>query len=251
MSVARRRDAAAPRARGCRAPARRARVAVAAVCAAIALTGCSGTGAGSTDPIEHGDGVARTDRRFSGWAEAVGSFVPGENRWGEDDDTRALGPATGKALDVTVLGRGGSITLTFDPPITDGPGADFAVFENGFVAAGDAGLSTDLAGVSVSGDGITFVQFPLETDNRSEVGAFGTIDPRQYRGFGGLHPLGRGTAFDLAQLETPPAAVTHIRIDDVIGDGSLTDRFGNPIYDPYPTVGTAGFDLEAIGVLSR
>ncbi len=36
-----------------------------------------------------------------------------------------------------------------------------------------------------------------------------------------------------------------------MGDGSYLDTWGNIIYDPYPTTGSAGFDLDAIGVLNQ
>ena len=41
-----------------------------------------------------------------------------------------------------------------------------------------------------------------------------------------------------------------VRVVDVVGDGSCTDSFGNVIYDPYPTIGSGGFDLEAVGVIN-
>ena len=67
--------------------------------------------------------------------------------------------------------------------------------------------------------------------------------------------------FDLAELANKPevldetldlTAVTHIKIVDVIGDGTQLDSIGDPIYDPYPT-GTisAGFDLDAIAVINQ
>ena len=40
-----------------------------------------------------------------------------------------------------------------------------------------------------------------------------------------------------------------VRIVDIVGDGSYFDTSGDIIYDPYPTTGSAGFDLDAIGVL--
>jgi len=33
-----------------------------------------------------------------------------------------------------------------------------------------------------------------------------------------------------------------------VGDGSNLDSLGEVIYDPYPTSGSAGFDLDAVGV---
>jgi hypothetical protein len=29
----------------------------------------------------------------------------------------------------------------------------------------------------------------------------------------------------------------------------MGDAFGNPVYDPTPTIGPAGFDVEAVGVI--
>ena len=47
-------------------------------------------------------------------------------------------------------------------------------------------------------------------------------------------------------------AITHIKIVDVIGDGSQFDSIGDPIYDPYPTGAiSAGFDLDAIAVINE
>ena len=45
--------------------------------------------------------------------------------------------------------------------------------------------------------------------------------------------------------------VTHIKIIDVIGDGSSLDTLTTPIYDPYPTYSSSGFDLDAIGVINQ
>src|SRR5689334_15247640 len=44
----------------------------------------------------------------------------------------ATGAPSGSTLDVVSLGDGGSATVTFAQPITDGTGYDFAVFENSF-----------------------------------------------------------------------------------------------------------------------
>ncbi|MEZ4549679.1 MAG: hypothetical protein R2874_04140 [Desulfobacterales bacterium] len=60
------------------------------------------------------------------------------------------GPAVGSSFDV-VLGRGGSIILTFDPPVENGEGWDFAVFENSF-----NDFNLELAFVEVSSNGTDF-----------------------------------------------------------------------------------------------
>ena len=47
----------------------------------------------------------------------------------------------------------------------------------------------------------------------------------------------------------------YVRLIDVVGDGSTFDSFPaayggpHPIYDPYPTTGSSGFDLDAVGVI--
>ncbi len=43
---------------------------------------------------------------------------------------KAMGKAQGTTYDVMCLGEGGSVTMTFKYPITNGEGWDFAVFEN-------------------------------------------------------------------------------------------------------------------------
>jgi len=51
--------------------------------------------------------------------------------------------------------------------------------------------------------------------------------------------------------ETDLNDIRYIRIIDVTGDGSTFDSFGNPIYAPFPTTESAGFDLEAVGVINN
>ncbi len=72
-------------------------------------------------------------------------------------------------------------------------------------------------------------------------------------GCAGKHLQGTGTPFDLRALAGTPGLdtrrVTHVRLVDVVGDGSVADDYGNPIYDPFPTFGSGGFDLDAVGVM--
>jgi hypothetical protein len=42
-----------------------------------------------------------------------------------------------------------------------------------------------------------------------------------------------------------------VKIIDVNGDGTAMDCEGEVIYDPYKTIGSAGFDLEAVAVLNQ
>jgi len=167
---------------------------------------------------------------------------------------KALGKAVGDSYDIVSLGNGGSITLTFDGYITNGAGADFAVFENSFSAT-----FLELAFVEVSSNGLDFFRFPTYSFTPSAVSAFGSVDPTNIDGFAGKYQQGWGTPFDLSLLAGTAGLnidqVTHVRLVDVIGNGTEFDSFpvayGGPnrIYDPYNTTGSQGFDLDAVGVI--
>ncbi len=197
--------------------------------------------------------VPKDSPEFVAWATGWQDYIVG----GDVDATwrtpeKALGPAVGDSYDIVCLGNGGSITLTFDRPITNGAGWDFAVFENGF---NDTFL--ELAYVEVSSDGITFVRFDSHSLTSLPVGGYGAVDPTNIDGLAGKYRQGWGTPFDLSDLAAKPevmaglvnlGAVTHVRLVDIVGDGTYRDSRGNAIYDPHPSFGSAGFDLDAIGV---
>lgn len=172
--------------------------------------------------------------------------------------SNGLGPQDGSTVS---LGDGGSITLRFDTAITNGAGADFAVFENAF---GFAGLVfAELAYVEVSTDGAHFARFTSTYNNPTVNTNFGTgfrlIDIAEVNNFAGIHNTGVGTGFDLTDLagNTLQAqglldlnAIFFVRLIDAVGNGSTSDSFGRAILDPYPTsVATGGFDLDAVGAL--
>lgn len=195
------------------------------------------------------DAVALDDPRIAGWASEVESFDVGTDVvWPWSDPEQALGPAEGTSVDVTALGRGGALTLRFDPPLSDGPGPDFAVFENGFMAT-----YLELAFVEVSSDGVRFARFDGSYLGLEPVDPYGLHDPELIDGLAGKYEQGFGTPFDLAVLDDATdldvTNVRFVRIIDIVGDGSTLDGFGRPIYDPYPTVETAGFDLDGIARL--
>jgi hypothetical protein len=146
--------------------------------------------------------------------------------------------------------------LTFNKPIFNGLGPDFAVFENGF---SDDFL--ELAFVEVSSDGKHFIRFPSVSliQNQTQTGPFdygGKAE--QLHNLAGKYQLFYGTPFDLEDLKGSSAidldSITHVRIVDVVGSISSPfaqkDSKGNIINDPYPTVfGSSGFDLDAVGVI--
>ena len=159
-------------------------------------------------------------------------------------------------LSVVSLGDGGSATLTFAQPIADGPGPDFAVFENSF---GDYFL--ELAFVEVSSDGQHFVRFPATslTQTDVQVGGSGSLDPTYINNLAGKFRMGYGTPFDLNELRDSTGininAITHVRVVDVVGSinpqyGSY-DAFGHLVNDPWPTNNDkGGFDLDGVAVLN-
>lgn len=164
--------------------------------------------------------------------------------------------ATGKADGTVVsLGDGGYAVLKFNVPIVDGPGPDFAVFENAFT---DNFL--ELAFVEVSSDGQRYVRFPSVslTDTVNQIGSFDPLDPTKIHNLAGKHRLFFGTPFDLAELADSQGLdvsnIMYIKIVDVVG--SLNDKLarfdsrGVKINDPFPTdFASSGFDLDAVGVI--
>lgn len=177
--------------------------------------------------------------------------------YGVDDD--GIGKADG--LHVVSLGDGGNAVLTFESPISNGPGYDFAVFENAFKWAVDTTLYfLELAFVEVSSDGVNYVRFPAVSNYQTEVqcGSFECTDPRLFHNFAGKYASLYGTPFDLDELPDDPLLdknhVTHVRIVDVVGTllpkYASYDSEGHVVNDPWPTpFNSSGFDLDAVGVL--
>lgn len=189
-----------------------------------------------------------------GWQDVANQ---GLGRVSYGRDTSAIGPND----DVVSLGDAGSATLTFASPITNGPGPDFAVFENGFATVG--GDLLELAFVEVSSDGQHFVRFPAQslTSTTTQLGTFGLIDDvTKLHNLAGKYIGGHGTPFDLSELPPDPMlnpnAITHVRVIDVVGslDANIGTRDANNrlINDPYPTpFNTGGFDLDGVAVLHQ
>lgn len=191
------------------------------------------------------------DTAFVSWASGWENYQVGTDvdaKWQTPD--LALGKAVGTSFDIVTLGRGGQITLTFDTPITDGAGFDFAVFENSF---NDTFL--ELGFVEVSSNGVDFFRFDNDSVTPNPVDGFGAVDPTDITGFASKYQQGYGTPFDLADLSGVSADldifnISHVRIIDIVGDGTYFDTDGDVIYDPFPTIQSAGFDLDAIGVVN-
>jgi hypothetical protein len=193
------------------------------------------------------------------------------------DPTRALGgpqglgPGSG-SLDIVTLGVGGALTLGFDVTITDGPGADFTVYENGFMFGG--GCFAEVAFVEVSTDGVRFARFPVHYAGPvGPLPAFGTSPLGTYAGLTGGAPglanvvtntispfdcvVSGGEAFDLAALANDPlvvagavdlAAIHFVRIVDCVA-GASPDANGALIWDHGGATGSA--DIDAVAVIQH
>lgn len=171
--------------------------------------------------------------------------------------TEADGVGEPDGLSVVSLGDGGEAIIYFDAPIYDGPGPDFAVFENGFIDH-----YMEFAFVEVSSDGIHFVRFDAvsETPVDTQLDNFSVSDCRYVHNLAGKYRQLYGTPFDLSELAGAPDLdvnnIYYIRLIDVVGSvdsqwGSY-DSQGNLINDPFPTeFESGGFDLDGVGVIHQ
>jgi len=176
------------------------------------------------------------------YVDAVVSYVVGAS--GGYPGTSFLpnvvkGPPAGSGLfqgglDVFSLGFGGEIVLRFDDnAIADGPGADFTVFENAFMAFNGATLTierpfADPAIVSVSQDGTTWHTFPCQLATNPPAESF-------YPGCAGVYPV-------LSTGGNPHPSIPT--------QGTMADLVGAPLIPP-PVPGGAGgdsFDLATVGL---
>jgi hypothetical protein len=160
------------------------------------------------------------------------------------------------------LGDSGIATLTFGGALYNGPGADLAVFENGFSDPNNPDMAfLELAFVEVSSDGQNFYRFPPHslTPMSPQIPVAGVfMDAKLINNLAGKYINMYGTPFDLEDLAGTAGLdiynVTQVRIVDVIGSMSslhgTQDTAGNLINDPYPTnIPTGGFDLDAVGAI--
>jgi hypothetical protein len=167
----------------------------------------------------------------------------------------ALGISEGDGTTIVSLGDSGIATVTFPGIIINGPGPDFAIFENGFTDN-----YMELGHVEVSSNGVNFYRFPSvsETPIDVQITNFTFGDCRYVHNLAGKYRQGFGTPFDLEDLthivNLDINHITHVRIIDVVGSinplYATYDGLGNIINDPFSTPWeSSGFDLDAVGVI--
>ncbi len=210
--------------------------------------------------------INATDSRFTGWATQctvqrgyMDIANPSGGYASLGDSSLAIGPPDHT---IVSLGDSGIATLSFAYPIYDGPGADFAIFENGFLdVANDSLAFLELGFVEVSSDGVNYFRFPATSNTEQNV----QLTNDDYINAIGLNNLAGkyigmyGTPFDLSELTGISGLdvnnITHIRIIDVVGSISghaSHDKDGRVINDPYPTAfASGGFDLDAVGAIHQ
>jgi hypothetical protein len=218
-------------------------------------------------PHGHEQAIHQDSNIFVAWATSASVFRSFQSIADVSLGYTTIGDAispTGKAGQngVVSLGDGGSVILQFDKPIKNGPGPDFAVFENGITVIGDSTLFMELAFVEVSSDGNHYIRFPAMSftpTNKQIVNGEGN-SPAFISNLAGKYAATWGTPFDLQVLQGSTGinlqSITHVKIVDVVG--SLDDRYatydvlGNKINDPFPTpFASGGFDLDAVGVINQ
>lgn len=209
--------------------------------------------------------ISKTSNVFVGWATGVEV----ERGYIQISDPEATHMGSNKASyglpsdaigvpdeGVVSLGDAGIAIVTFEKPIANGEGYDFAVFENG------SNTFLELAFVEVSSDGANYFRFPAHSETQTEtpIGGFGALDARNLNNLAGKYKADYGTPFNLDDvpdnLLLDKNKITHVKLIDVVGsleaDYATLDSFGNKINDPYPTpFYSSGFDLAGVGVINQ
>ncbi len=206
--------------------------------------------------------ISRNNPAIIGWAtgcelrlgyqdiaarESVVSYGAAEN---------AIGMASNNYAEVVSLGDSGVAILTFDIPISNGAGYDFAVFENSF-----DDYFLELAFVEVSSDGLYWVRFPAisNTQTETQVDGYGQIDAALIHNLAGKYRGGWGTPFDLEELTDDTQLdlnnIRYVKVIDVVGSidpqYASYDSQNQIINDPYPTyLNSGGFDLSGVAIMN-
>lgn len=185
----------------------------------------------------------------TGTIDTVYSFTPGsgqnigqseeyfpENIFGLPSRNASKDLGESNPNQILSLGLNGEIIVGFkDMQLLDGPGPDFIVFENAFRNPFNNLIYAEPAIVSVSDDGINFVEFPY--DSATLQGLAG-VQPTNGKADPFDPEVSGGDKFDIADLGFE--YITHIKIKDA------TEIIKNNPSHKYWDVTLTGFDLDAV-----
>jgi len=137
------------------------------------------------------------------------------------------------------IGIGGEIIVGFKNYILkDGNGFDFIIFENAFINPVNKGIFAEPAIISVSSDGINYIEFPYDSITLSGLAG---ITPTIGKGNPYNYPEGGGDGFDLSAIGADK--IKYIKITDISEIVSNLDK-NNKYYNPKFIL--SGFDLDAV-----
>ncbi|OYT15560.1 MAG: hypothetical protein B7C24_12410 [Bacteroidetes bacterium 4572_77] len=140
--------------------------------------------------------------------------------------------------DVLSIGRDGEIIVGFKGNyLIDGEGVDFIIFENVFINQATNSIFAEPAMVSVSQNGIDFIEFPY--DSLTLVGCAGVHPTNGTANSFDINKSG-GDGFDLATIGLD--YVKYIKIKDI--SRVVTHDTEHPYYSPAGMI--LGFDLDAV-----
>lgn len=141
--------------------------------------------------------------------------------------------------EILSLGLGGEIVVGLkNNIIINQPGIDFIIFENCFINQFTNKEFAEPAKVSVSANGIDFIEFPFNIDSLTGLAGvtptIGSQNPFNY-------PACGGNGFDLEDIGLD--TINYIKITDVSQE--ILNNKNHKNYDP--TI--SGFDLDAVAIL--
>jgi hypothetical protein len=189
---------------------------------------------------------------LKGYIDTVYSFTPGryvdnpnyhdyfpENIFGPPSAKATVQVPASSMADVLPIGFEGEIIVGFKgKALVNGPGYDFIIFENPFINPINKGIFAEPGIVSVSQDGINFIEFPYDPNSLEGLAGltpvYGSRDPF-------IHPACGGDAFDLELLGL--SYITHIKIKDTTSIVTTLPK-DHKYYNPEHIV--SGFDLDAV-----
>ncbi|HRP02119.1 MAG TPA: T9SS type A sorting domain-containing protein [Candidatus Kapabacteria bacterium] len=175
------------------------------------------------------------------YQDSINPYYP-NNIFGKPSAKASLEVPEASPEEILSIGIGGEIIVGFkDYVLKDGDGVDFIIFENAFINPVNQGIFAEPAIVSVSSDGVNYIEFPFNTVT---MDGFAGINPINGKYEPSQYPLCGGDGFDLATIGMDN--IKYIKIRDTSEITTYLDE-DNKYYSPKFLV--SGFDLDAVAGL--